>query len=144
MTELTPVYTFQGSKWSFTLNRDHTIYLLNSIPKREKINYNGKLNSMKGAWYSAKRAWQIYLSGSVALNREIMNMIGGMREGVKFTDSAATADIARMMLWVWERKRRGWNWDLEERQGHLRNSSWCRGRRKGGLATDLAITIEWS
>lgn len=36
MTELTPVYTFQGSKWSFTLNCDHTIYLLNSIPKREK------------------------------------------------------------------------------------------------------------
>lgn len=146
MTELTPVYTFQGSKWSFTLNRDHTIYLLNSIPKREKINYNGKLNSMKGAWYSAKRAWQIYLSGSVALNREITNMIGGKgkRERVRFTDSAATAEIARMVLWDMERRRRGRKWDLEERRGHFENWSWCRGWKKGGLRTDVAIAIEWS
>jgi len=50
-------------------------------------------------------------------------MIGGKgkRERVRFTDSAATAEIARMVLWDMERRRRGRKWDLEERRGHFEN-----------------------
>jgi len=37
-----------------------------------------------------------------------------------YTDSTATAEIAGMVLWVREWKRRGRKWDLEEKRGHLR------------------------
>jgi len=72
-------------------------------------------------------------SQSVTLNRE--------NENKNYTDgdSTTTAEVARMVnLWVWERRRRGRNWDLVKRWGHLGNCI-----REAAVVAETAIVVEW-